>query len=103
MHDEHTSSTANRPRSLTRSNALKTFGCMIAMLLIATPAVGCAQSSALDGAPVVLSPGDAIRIIVWRNAELSGEFTIAPDGSITHPLYREIKIAGLPIPQVEER
>jgi polysaccharide biosynthesis/export protein len=43
----------------------------------------------------VLSPGDIIRITVWRKPEMSGEFTIAPDGSIAHPLYQEVKISGL--------
>jgi len=52
---------------------------------------------------VVLSPGDAIRIDVWRNRELSGEFPIAADGSITHPLYRELTVTGLPLPQVESK
>src|SRR5690349_4287754 len=36
---------------------------------------------------VVLAPGDSVRVVVWRKPELSGDFIIAPDGSITHPLY----------------
>ena len=52
---------------------------------------------------VVLAPGDIVRITVWRNTELSGEFTVAPDGSITHPLYREVKVAGVPLTEVERR
>ena len=52
---------------------------------------------------VVLEPGDLVRIAVWRNAELSGEFVIGPDGSITHPLYREVKAAGVPVAEVERR
>ena len=52
---------------------------------------------------VVLSPGDIVRISVWRNVELSGEFIVAPDGSITHPLYREVKVAGVPLAEVEHR
>ena len=59
-------------------------------------------SSASDSA-VVLAPGDIVRIAVWRNTELSGEFTVAPDGSITHPLYREVRVAGIPLPEVERR
>lgn len=52
---------------------------------------------------VVLAPGDVIRIEVWRNKEMSGDFPIAADGTITHPLYRELKVAGLPLPVVEDR
>jgi polysaccharide export outer membrane protein len=62
-----------------------------------------AQSGATrDLSRLVLSPGDAIRIDVWRNKELSGEFPIAADGSITHPLYRELKVAGVPLALVED-
>src|SRR5205085_2341857 len=57
----------------------------------------------LTGVPVLLAPGDIVRIAVWRNAELSGEFVIGPDGSITHPLYREVKAAGVPVAEVERR
>lgn len=60
-------------------------------------------STAVPDSGVVLAPGDIVRIAVWRNTELSGEFTVAPDGSITHPLYREVKVAGIPLPEVERR
>jgi protein involved in polysaccharide export with SLBB domain len=48
------------------------------------------------------SVGDGVRITVWRNAELSGQFAVAEDGTIIHPLYRTIRVAGSPVPQVEE-
>jgi polysaccharide export outer membrane protein len=50
-----------------------------------------------------LSPGDEIRIAVWRNLELSGDFPIAADGTIIHPLYREVQVTGIPLSTVEER
>lgn len=50
---------------------------------------------------VILNPGDAIRITVWRKPELSGEFAIAGDGSIVHPLYREVRVTGIPMSSVE--
>jgi protein involved in polysaccharide export with SLBB domain len=51
----------------------------------------------------VLNPGDELKITVWRRPELSGEFEIAPDGSIAHPLYREVKVAGISLSAAEER
>ena len=62
-----------------------------------------AQALTRDISRLMLSPGDAIRVEVWRNKELSGEFPIAADGSITHPLYRELKVAGVPLATVEEQ
>jgi polysaccharide export outer membrane protein len=48
-----------------------------------------------------LSPGDSVRIVVWRKPEFSGDFVIAPDGSVTHPLFRDVKIAGVPLATAE--
>ena len=49
----------------------------------------------------VLTPGDSVRIQVWRRPEFSGDFVIAPDGSITHPLYRTVRVGGIPFATAE--
>jgi polysaccharide export outer membrane protein len=73
--------------------------CLLTLLLatvaLPLPVAGQAAPSA------VLSPGDSIRIAVWRSPEMSGDFVVAPDGSISHPLYRAVKVAGLPMSTVE--
>jgi protein involved in polysaccharide export with SLBB domain len=51
----------------------------------------------------VLQPGDAVRITVWRDSAMSGEFAIAADGSLRHPVYRTLRVAGVPLPDVEAR
>ncbi|MBA2670003.1 MAG: polysaccharide export protein [Gemmatimonadetes bacterium] len=51
----------------------------------------------------VLRPGDALRVTVWRQAELSGEFEIAGDSTLAHPLYQQVKVAGLPLAEVRQR
>ena len=53
--------------------------------------------------PTSLRPGDAVRITVWRQPELSGEFTISEQGTIQHPLYREIEVAGVPVSEARAR
>jgi polysaccharide biosynthesis/export protein len=55
------------------------------------------------GGPQALNPGDQVRILVWRNVELSGDFTVAADGTLNHPLYREVRVTGIPMSAVEER
>jgi polysaccharide export outer membrane protein len=50
-----------------------------------------------------LSPGDQIRISVFRKPELSGDFTIAGNGTVIHPLYREVQVTGVPLSEVETR
>jgi polysaccharide export outer membrane protein len=59
---------------------------------------------ARSGSTATLSPGDLIRIAVYRNPELSGDFAIGEDGSIVHPLYRTLRaVTGVPMADVELR
>lgn len=52
--------------------------------------------------PVVLGPGDQVRIVVWgANEKMGGEFEILGDSTIAHPLFREVRAAGVPMAQVE--
>jgi polysaccharide export outer membrane protein len=83
-------------------------------LMLGAPALGAQSVTAQSaGAPSLgvhrvdsatsLSPGDLIRIIVWRKPEFSGDFAVGADGTIIHPLYREVVVAGVPLDLVEER
>jgi polysaccharide export outer membrane protein len=65
------------------------------------PAGAHAQSSAPSGD--MLNPGDQIRIVVWRNPTMSGDFQIAANGTIIHPLYRDVQVVGVPLSTVEDR
>ena len=54
----------------------------------------------VGGAPVdphayVIGPEDVIFIRVWREPELSGQFSVRPDGKISLPLVNEIAAAGM--------
>jgi polysaccharide export outer membrane protein len=60
-----------------------------------------AQAVAPSAGQTMLSPGDSVRIVVWRKPEFSGDFVIAPDGSVSHPLFRDVKIAGVPLATAE--
>lgn len=50
-----------------------------------------------------LSPGDVLRITVWRAPEFSGEFVVAPDGTLLHPLYQGVKVGGIRVSMVKSR
>ncbi len=64
-----------------------------------------AGASSVDGqAPSgALSPGDQIRIVVFRKPEYSGDFAIAGNGTVAHPLFRDVQVTGVPFATVEER
>lgn len=61
--------------------------CLLALLLVSTPAR--AQEDYLIGG------GDTLLINVWKNAELSQNVIVRPDGQITLPLIRDVKAQGL--------
>jgi len=74
---------------------------ILVLAVLAGPSALVAQNPA-PSAATTLEPGDTVRIMVWRKPEFSGDFVIGQDGTITHPLYRALKIGGVPIPQAEE-
>jgi len=50
-----------------------------------------------DTASVTLNPGDLIRVQIWREEDLSGEFLVDESGMVTLPLVGEKRVAGIPI------
>lgn len=78
---------------------MKRFIPALIAVLAMLPFPGKAQDPTAGG----LAPGDQIRITVWRNPELSGDFFIAADGTVTHPIYKEVQVTGMPMAAVEER
>lgn len=60
-----------------------------------------AQAARPRAEQATLTPGDSVRIVVWRKPEFSGDFVIAPDGTITHPLFRAVQVAGVPFATAE--
>lgn len=72
---------------------------VLAALAGASPLL--AQAPAPTGASTMLQTGDTVRITVWRKPEFSGDFVVGSDGTITHPLYRAVRVAGIPIATAE--
>src|SRR5918996_474662 len=60
-----------------------------------------AQNPAPSADQVTLLPGDSVRVVVWRKPEMSGDFIVGPDGTITHPLYRSVRVGGVPFSTAE--
>ncbi len=45
---------------------------------------------------------DVLRISVWSQADLSGQFTVGVSGAISFPLVGEVRANGLTVDQIEE-
>lgn len=48
-----------------------------------------------------LGPGDKVRVTVFNEKDLSGDFDVSDQGLIALPLIGQVKVAGLTISQVE--
>ncbi len=70
---------------------------------LASVAPSGAQGQTPAPANDVLMTGDLVRITVWEKPELSGEFLVNPEGSLAHPLYQEVKVAGVPLAVAKQR
>ena len=51
-------------------------------------------AAAAQDTTTAVRPSDAIRLSVWRQPEFTGEFPIAPDGTILHPLLAQVRVVG---------
>lgn len=67
------------------------------------PVLASAQATLPEPEPTTLHPGDAVRLQVWGREDLTGEFGIAADGTMRHPLFRRVVVAGVPVEEAEAR
>jgi polysaccharide export outer membrane protein len=46
---------------------------------------------------ITLQPGDLVRVQIWREGDLSGDFLVDQNGIVTLPLLGEQRVTGIPI------
>ena len=72
--------------------------------LIATAGQLAGQSAPTSSsASLALRPGDMIRVKVYREPDLNGEYLVDLDGSTTLPLIGEQQVTGVPIRELRQR
>jgi len=59
------------------------------------PAPPASPPSVVDTKTYVIGAEDVLRVLVWREPDLSGTFSVRPDGKISLPLVNEVQAAGL--------
>src|SRR5436853_1417697 len=84
--------------------------CWVVLTLLLPPQAGFAQDLALRGSSGVtaedgyqLGSGDKIRVIVFHEDDLSGEFQVDGNGRISLPLIGEMQAAGETAPALEQQ
>ena len=71
------------------------------------PAKIAAPAAATKAAPpstkiYMIGAEDVLRIVIWNNGPMSGEFPVRPDGAISIPLLGDVMVAERTPQQVEE-
>jgi len=59
-------------------------------------------SAAVDDATSLL-PGDVIRILIWREGELSGDFPVSGDGTVVLPLLGTRPVLGISMDRLRDQ
>ena len=87
-----------------RGPALVYAGVAAALLVVSPlPAPAQAGPAAPDPGAAVLLPGDVVRVQVWREPDLGGDFQIDEDGIVTLPLLGRVPVAGMPVRELRDR
>lgn len=74
---------------------------LLVLALWAVPGHRATAQRAPDPASAVLRPGDKIRVRIWREPDLSGEFTLPVDGVVDFPSIGRITVGQLTVDSVE--
>src|SRR5690349_8413163 len=80
----------------------KVGGWVVAVLLV----TGCAHSRPAEmtvkDEPYRIGAADVLQVAVWKDADLSRELPVRPDGFISLPIAGEIKANGLTTQELEQ-
>jgi polysaccharide biosynthesis/export protein len=68
----------------------------------APPASITAPGSAVDTTTFKIGPQDVLKIVVWREPDFTGLYTVHSDGKFTLPLVGDIQAGGLTAEQVQK-
>lgn len=60
------------------------------------------ETGTIDRGEYVIGTADVLRILVWKNPELSAEVPVRPDGKISVPLLNDVQAAGLTTTELKE-
>jgi polysaccharide biosynthesis/export protein len=63
---------------------------------------GAATTPTLISSPnYIVGPNDRLKLTVWNQEDMSGEYVVSADGTFTFPLVGQVKAAGLTLTKLE--
>jgi len=69
-------------------------GCQTTTINLPPATVHSSTTNDVTAYKYLIGAGDVVNIFVWRNPEVSGTFTVRPDGMITTSLVEDIEVLG---------
>jgi polysaccharide biosynthesis/export protein len=88
------------PTKHTHSQFQGRFARLATLLLVTSLAAGAAVAAE---SPELIGPGDAVRVTVFQNPDLTTETRVAGRGTITFPLVGDVSVTGLTPSQAASR
>lgn len=83
---------------------MQTLRSLVLLLLVAfvyaVPAQG--QTGVRSGDEYTVRPGDVLRIRVWPDASMNGEYPVETSGMVNLPLVGELKVADMTLPALRQ-
>jgi polysaccharide export outer membrane protein len=73
---------------------LSTLGCASNPDKLPTATTYPSITSSVEDYQYLIGPGDVVSIFVWRNPDISGSYTVRPDGKVTSSLVEDIDVSG---------
>src|SRR5262245_7231270 len=84
------------------------------LILLIAVSLGCKKESAIQSAGDIpqdetsaayatVGPGDLLSVRVVGETDLSGEYRVSADGTITFPWLQKISVGGLMLGQIQEK
>ena len=98
-------------RSRTFAASAASAAMLVSLLSLAVPASsGCASTPTYDykkepdprTSEYQVGPLDQLKVVVWKNQELSADVVVRPDGVVTLPLIGDVKAAGRTPSQIQK-
>lgn len=95
MKDQSEDEFVNTRRALLAAAA----GAALTLASCATASAAGDTPSELGEVEYRLGPGDQLRVIVFGETDLTGQFVVGSQGTISYPLVGEVNAAGLTVPE----
>lgn len=75
---------------------------LVVLALLLAAATSAAAQDTANASALELQPGDLLRVTIWREEDLSGDFMVDQDGTVTLPLLGKQRAVGIPFPALRD-